>query len=135
MDEIFEAVKALALTFAAPFTSIEHGALPTENSLAMYPGPGYSPKVFLDRARISDVFFVLNGKHANAKTLVAAMGAIHRGLSIYDGYPLRGNYWQVLNVETSTPPNLLERESSGARASLYGSMLKVTIYLDGGIPK
>lgn len=135
MDELFEQLRSLALSFAAPYTSIEHGAMPSDASLSMYFGAGYTSTMFFDRGAVQEIFVALNGKHPEAKTLVRAMDNIHNGLRLATAYP-SGAGWKILLVETNVPPHYLGRENSmnkgGARQWLYGSILKIKIQLNGG---
>jgi hypothetical protein len=129
-DEVFQAVRTLALAYAAPYTAIDHGAMPQENGLAMYPGPGYVAERHFDRGGVYDVSVVLNGKHSNLGTLLPSMSNVHRSLSTLTAYP-EGAGWKILSIETSTPPNYLDRETSGSKQWLYGSILAVKFYVKG----
>lgn len=129
-DQVFAAVKTLAVAHATPFTEIKNGAMPSENGLAMYPGPGYDVTRFMDRGAVYEVPMVLNGKHSNLQTLTAAMSAIHTALSQLPEYP-KTDDWQILSIESSTPPNYLDRETSGTKQWLYGSILTVNFLIKG----
>lgn len=129
-DQILSNVKELATSYASPFTTIEHGALPPENGLALYPGPGIPPERHFDRGAVYEESFVLNGKHSDLETLLTALSSIHCGLSTIEDYP-KTDDWQILNIETATPPNYLDREVSGTKQWLYGSILAVKFYIKG----
>lgn len=129
-DELLQAVMTLVTSHASPYTTIDHGAMPEENGLAMYPGPGFSEQTHMDKGGIQIVYIVLNGKHSNLETLLASLSKTHRELSLLEVYPSGGD-WEILNIETSTPPNYLGREDSGTRQWLYGSILRVTYYSKG----
>lgn len=129
-DQVFAKVKELAESYAAPYTSIANGAMPTENGLAMYPGPGFPTESYLDRGAEYSASIVLNGKHSNLKTLLTALSSIHTGLTRMTDYP-KTDDWQILSIETSTSPNYIGREESGSRQWLYGSILTVRFYIKG----
>jgi hypothetical protein len=127
-DEVLQAVRALAEEHASPYTAIDHGAMPAENGLAMYPGPGYLAERHFDRGGIYTVNVVLNGKHSNLGVMLPAMSNIHMRLTMLREYP-SGEDWKILSIETATPPNLLGKEDSGQW--LYGSILSVQFYVKG----
>lgn len=129
-DKILQAVRAAAIPYASPFTTIEHGSLPADAGLAIYPGPGYSPTSYFDRGGTYRLIYALNGKHDNLGTLLPVMSSIHRGLTTTATYP-SGDGWRILLIETATPPNYLDREESEPRYWLYGSLLRVTCYFEG----
>ncbi len=129
-DQVFAAVKQLAVTHAAPYTEIANGSMPTENGLAIYPGPGAPADSFFDRGATYQISVVLNGKHSNLQTLTAALSAIHTGLTQTREYP-KTDDWQILSIETATPPNYVGREESDTRQWLYGSILSVRFHIKG----
>jgi hypothetical protein len=124
--EIIQAVKTLATTYAAPYTKIELGAMPTENGLAMYLGAGAPDWDYLDRGSVNSISVVLNGKHSNQQTVVTALSAIHTALTRLKEYPA-GAGWKILNIKTIAAPNYIDYESQW----LYGSILDVQFYLEG----
>jgi hypothetical protein len=128
--EILQAVKELATAHTSPYTSIDHGALPQKDGLAMYLGPGHDNERHLDRGGIYTVPIVLNGKNKSLPTLVNAMSNIHKELSQAKTYPKTDN-WQILSIETGAPPHYLDREQSDTRQWLYGSILNVKFYVKG----
>jgi len=129
-SEIFSAVKVLATSYAAPYTEIDNGSMPAENGLAMYPGPGLSKQRHFDKGGIYEIVIALNGKHQDLGILLRVLSNIHREISLRTEYP-SGTDWEILNIETATPPNYLEREASGTRQWLYGSLLRVTFLAKG----
>ena len=130
IDQILTAVKALATLHAAPFTSIEHGATPAGEGIAIYPGPGFPTDVHFDRGTTYSVPFVLNGKHDDLGVLLPAMSNIHKALSQMTEYP-KTDDWQILSIESATPPNYVSREVSEPQSWLYGSILSVRFYIKG----
>lgn len=128
--EVLQGVRGLATTFAAPYTFIDHGAMPADNSLAMFPGPGMTSETHLDKGIVYDLLFALNGKHESLNVLVSALSNIHTGLAQLKVY-LIGSNWQILDIETATLPNYLDREHSGTRQWLYGSLIRVKVYVKG----
>jgi len=128
--EILQAIRTLAIGHAAPYTTIDHGAMPAENGLAIYLGPGVTGQRHMDKGGIRDITIALNGKHGNLGTVLSALSNIHRALEMMRDYP-SGEAWQILNIETATPPNYLDREQSGTRQWLCGSILAVKIYVKG----
>jgi len=128
--EIIQDIRNQAQSFAAPYTTVEHGAMPVENGLAMFMGPGYNTQMHFDKGGEYDIYVVFNGKHSNLQTLVTSMSAVHIGLTQARIYS-EGTQWSILNIETLVPPNYLDREESGTRQWLYGSMFRVKIYIKG----
>ena len=129
LDEILESVIALALPYASPYTAITSGALPETNGLTMYIGPGNPTTEYFSRGKDSRIVIVLNGKHSNQKTVLAAMANIHKGLSSRKSYA-SGAGWEITNISTSTFPNYIEREAS-SKQWLYGSILALDFYMRG----
>ena len=129
IDQILQAVKGLAEDYAAPFTEIDNGATPAGAGLAIYPGPGTQTDSHFDRGASYSVPFVLNGKHGDLGTLLPAMSTIHAGLSRLKEYP-KTDDWQILSIESATPPNYLGREESSSMW-MYGSILSVRFYTKG----
>lgn len=128
--EIFQAVKRLALEHAAPYTAISTGAMPEENGLAMYLGPGAPLERHLDRGGTYDVTIALNGKNSDQQAVVTALSGIHFALSQMRNYP-QTDRWQIASIETQAAPNYLDREDSNTRQWLYGSSLRVYFYVKG----
>lgn len=128
-DEIFLAVKALALANASPYAAIAHGSLPSADSLAMYAGPGSEDEAYLDRGGTYSFDAVLNGKHANRQTVATVLSNIHKALTQLKTYPT-GTGWEITNIRTMTAPNFIEQEAS-TKQWLYGSILEVEFYLKG----
>lgn len=129
-DQILQAVRVLAIAHAAPFQTIEHGAMPQNNGLSMYLGPGTVEQRHMDKGGIQQITVALNGKHQQLDVVLGAMSNIHTGLMATRDYP-GGAGWRILNIETSTPPNYLDREDSGTRQWLYGSLLVAKVYFGG----
>lgn len=127
MDEILEAVKNMALSAAAPYTKIDIGSMPAENGLTMYIGSGAPRQRFLDRAGLHEISVVLNGKHSTQQIVLGALSNIHEDLTRATVYPA-GAGWEITDIETSSAPNYIEREESGSKQWLYGSILRVTYY-------
>lgn len=128
--EILQAVRTLAISLATPYTTIEHGAMPPNNGLAMYLGPGTIDQRHLDKGGLQSLTVALNGKHEQLSTVLGALSNIHAGLMLMQNYP-SGDDWQITDIEMATPPNYLDREQSGTRQWLYGSLLRVTFYAKG----
>lgn len=127
-DQILAAVKTLA--DSQTNMAISHGAVPQNNGLAMYPGPGYTEERYLDRGGIYEIPIVLNGKHNSLQTLLSALSNIHWKLTTKKEYP-KADDWQILSIETSTAPNYIDRENSDPKQWLYGSILSVKFYCKG----
>lgn len=128
--DILQAVRTLAIQHAAPYTTIEHGAMPSANGLALYLGPGTIDQRYMDKGGLQSLTVALNGKHEQLSTVLGALSEIHTGLMLMQSYP-SGDDWQITDIETATPPNYLDREQSGTRQWLYGSLLRVTFYAKG----
>ena len=128
--QILQAVKTLAVSYATPYTAIDHGAMPEKNGLAIYPGPGYETERYFDRGGLYEMSIVLNGKHSNLQTLLTALSNIHQKLTLKTEYPESAD-WQILDIRTSSSPNYLDREQSDTRQWLYGSILAVKFYVKG----
>jgi len=127
-DEIFQAVRTLAISHASPYTTIDPGPLPTGNGLAIYPGPGYNQEKYFDRGGTYRVSIVLNGKDDDLGDVLPALSTIHKNLSRSKTYPTDTG-WEIINIETGTAPHYIDREESGAW--LCGSILTVEFYVKG----
>ena len=129
LDVILEAVKTLAVPYAAPYTSIDLGSLPADDGVSLYIGSGSVPEEFMDRGKNYSISVVCNGKHTNQKTVLAALSNIHKGLTQKKVYT-SGVGWEITNIDSYVLPNYVEREISSGQW-LYGSILKVSFYLKG----
>ncbi len=127
-DKIIQAVKTLATSYAAPYTSIDLGAMPEDNGLAMYLGPGAPDEEYLNRSSLNSIDVVLNGKHSNQQTVLQALSNIHKALTQLKSYS-SGEGWKITNIRTTTAPNYIGQEDSGQW--LYGSILEVQFYMKG----
>ena len=127
--EILQAVKALALGPASPYTEIELGSMPPSDGLAMYLGPGASDGSYLNRSGTYNINIGLNGKHANQGTVVTALSNIHMSMSRLAAYP-SGAQWHIFDIRTVSAPAYIEQEES-SRQWLYGSILGIRFYVKG----
>lgn len=128
-DKIIQAVKTLATSYAAPYTSIDLGGLPENDGLALYLGPSSPDEEYLDRGSLNGIDVVLNGKHANQQKVLSALSNIHKSLTQLKTYP-SGEGWEITNIRTTTAPNFIEQEASSGQW-LYGSILEVQFYMKG----
>ncbi|MDL2257586.1 hypothetical protein LJC42_00305 [Eubacteriales bacterium OttesenSCG-928-K08] len=130
LDAVFQAVRDMAIAFCTPYKTIDSGAMPKDNGLAMFLGPGAPTDTYLDRATTDSITIALNGKHSKQQVVLAALSNIHHALSVLDAYP-EGDGWKILEIETSARPSYVDREDSGSKQWIYGSLLNVTVYFKG----
>lgn len=128
--EILQAVRALAIQYATPYTTIDHGSMPMGDGLAMYLGAGGDRIRYRDKGKAMELTYALNGKHTNLQTLLSALSNIHTELELRTEYP-QGATWAITNIRTSAPPVYLDREQSDGNRWLYGSMLSVYVKVRG----
>lgn len=103
--------------------------MPETNGIAIQIGAGSPVELFQDKGNITDVSVIVNAKHIAQNTALSALSDIHLALTRMTIYPSTADY-QILNIETSTIPNYIERVSTGEW--LYGSILRVKLYIKGG---
>lgn len=128
--EVLMAVIDAAIPFATPYTQILHGSMPESNGLAAYISSGAPYQRHMDKGGIYDLSITLNGKHEQVKVLVSALSKIHTELVRMEEYP-HGEGWQILDIESATPPTYTTRETSDKKQWLYASVLRVRFYMKG----
>lgn len=129
MSAYQEAIGALAdlVQSCQPvYGSITIGAMPAEDSLVIAPSAGGVENVGLDLAGDLNLDFVCNAKHREQKSVLAALGEIHRLLPRAVPFPT-GDGWQILSISTSSAPTFIEFDGD---QYLYGSGLEVHIYIE-----
>lgn len=129
VNEVFDSVRALARAVPGVYADISVGALPAGNGISMTVATGAPETVFLDRASEQRISVVLNGKHADQRTVSDVLGDIHAALTRRAAYP-SGNLWQITAVETVSLPGYIGREDDGQW--LYGSSLRIKFYFKKG---
>jgi len=100
------------------YSKVMIGSMPADNGIAMYLSPGAPDIIDLKKNTINEISLVVNAKHENQLICLQALSDIHYYLTVSQNYP--GN---ILDIETSTSPNYLDREENGQW--LYGSILNV----------
>lgn len=136
-DEVFQATKTLAASFAQPeFPKIYHGAMPMDSSLSMALGPG-SPDSggrTLGGGGLYQCSIVFNGKHETAEILAPTMTRVHRKLEMLldpDDLPHDPNgQWSIYKIETSSSPQYSRKEVS-TEQWVYVSALRVYFTVKG----
>lgn len=127
--ELLDSVISLIDTNLSLYATVTVGSLPVSNGISAYLGPGAPTESHLDRGSINEIYVVVNAKHADQNTALDALSDIHTYLTRLKTYP-GGTNWQMLNIETGTAPNYIGTEDNGSQY-LYGSILKVKIYIGG----
>lgn len=127
--DILQSVRALAAQYAAPFDTIEHGALPIGDGISIAPASGAEESRHFDQGGFYTTTYVLNGKHDDLGALLGAMSSIHANITTLTDYP-RTDEWEITGITTVGAPAYLEREDS-TRKWLYGSSFQVSFYKKG----
>ena len=123
IDQAVEAVAGL-INGLSLFSSIYRGALGTGNGLCCEVGPTRPEAVFLDKNKYIPVDLTINGKHDNLLTLTEAMNKIHESLTMLKTYP-SGASWEIVDITTSTEPQIIDREDSGQYLMASSLFVKV----------
>lgn len=126
-DEIIQAVIGMAETAAG--VPVLLGSMPPDNGIAMIGSGGSSP-IFLDMGSCEDLTLVCNGKNGDQETVVRQLDAIHRSLTRRFDFP-HSDAWQIYAIETIASPRLIGREENERAQWVYGSSLRVKIYVKG----
>ena len=127
IDQAVEAVAGL-INGLSLFSSIYRGALGTGNGLCCEVGPTRPEAVFLDKNKYIPVDFTINGKHDNLLTLTEAMNKIHESLTMLKTYP-SGASWEIVDITTSTEPQVIGREDSNQYIMVSSLFVKVATNL------
>ena len=123
IDQAVEAVAGL-INGLSLFSSIYRGALGTGNGLCCEVGPTRPETVYLDKNKYIPVDLTINGKHDNLLTLTEALNAIHQALTMRTSYP-SGATWEIVDITTSTEPQIIDREDSGQYLMASSLFVKV----------
>ena len=123
IDQAVEAVAGL-INGLSLFSSIYRGALGTGNGLCCEVGPTRPETVYLDKNKYIPVDLTINGKHDNLLTLTEAMNKIHESLTMLKTYP-SGASWEIVDITTSTEPQIIDREDSGQYLMASSLFVKV----------
>jgi hypothetical protein len=127
IDQAVEAVAGL-INGLSLFSSIYRGALGTGNGLCCEVGPTRPEAVFLDKNKYIPVDLTINGKHDNLLTLTEAMNKIHESLTMLKTYP-SGASWEIVDIATSTEPQVIGREDSNQYIMASSLFVKVATNL------
>ena len=127
IDQAVEAVAGL-INGLSLFSSIYRGALGTGNGLCCEVGPTRPESVFLDKNKYIPVDLTINGKHDNLLTLTEAMNKIHESLTMLKTYP-SGASWEIVDITTSTEPQVIGREDSNQYIMASSLFVKVATNL------
>lgn len=127
INSVVEAVIGL-MNATHPFAPVTRGALPTDAGLTCEVGPSVPEAVFLDKNSYIPLDVVLNGKHANLRTLSDCMNAIHSALTRATSYPV-GTGWEIVDITNYTLPQIIGREDNNDW--LMASSLSVKFYWRG----
>lgn len=127
IDQAVEAVAGL-INGLSLFSSIYRGALGTGNGLCCEVGPTRPEAVYLDKNKYIPVDLTINGKHDNLLTLTEAMNKIHESLTMLKTYP-SGASWEIVDITTSTEPQIIGREDSNQYIMASSLFVKVATNL------
>ena len=111
-----------------PFATVTRGALPTGPGITCEPDPSWPAELHMDKNSTVSLGLVINGKHANLKTLSDAMNKIHSVLTRATSYP-SGDDWQIVDITNMTLPQRIGREENNEW--LMASSLSVEFYQKG----
>lgn len=127
LNQAVEAVAGL-INGLGLFADIYRGALGTGNGLCCEIGPTTPEAVFLDKNKYIPVDLTINGKHDNLLTLTEAMNKIHESLTMLKTYP-SGASWEIVDITTSTEPQVIGREDSNQYIMASSLFVKVATNL------
>lgn len=125
-QDAFDALLEMIRNAQTVYTSVEVGALPPEDSMAVAISTGDDVNTDLALHGDLDLDLVLNAKNKYQRSVIAALTDVHYTLPRMVDLP-RGDGWQILAVETSTYPAFIEHDGD---QFLYGSGLRVLLYLE-----
>ena len=123
---INQAVEAVAWLINALglFASIYRGPLGTADGLCFEVGPTRPEAVYMDKNKYIPIDFTINGKHENLLTLTEAINIIHQSLTMRTSYP-SGSSWKIVDITTSTEPQIIGREDSNQHIMASSLLVKV----------
>lgn len=130
LNKATEAVAGL-INGLSLFATMTRGALGTGNYIAFEIGPTAPDTVFLNKGKYIPIDFTINGKHINLLTLSDAMNRIHEYLTMLREYPA-GNGWEIVDITTTTEPQIIAREDNNAW--VMASALAVKVYMHAPEP-
>lgn len=130
LNQATEAVAGL-INGLSLFATMTRGALGTGNYIAFEIGPTAPDTVFLNKGQYIPIDFTINVKHINLLTLSDAMNRIHEYLTMLREYPA-GNGWEIVDITTTTEPQIIAREDNNAW--VMASALAVKVYMHAPEP-
>lgn len=119
---VMDMVDALGL-----YANIYRGALGTGNGICCEIGPTTPEIVFLNKHRYIPVDLTINGKHEELDVLSEAMNKIHDELPAKTSYT-SGNGWQIVDITTSSFPQVIAREDEGPWIMASSLTVKVATF-------
>ena len=126
LQDAFEALCELAVSFQDVYTSYSIGSMPAPDSLVLQISAGAEENVGLDLCGDLNLDVVVNAKHRLQREAFDALADIHHFLPRIKNLPL-GNGWQILSISTSSTPTFIENDGN---QFLYGSGLEVHLYIE-----
>lgn len=129
VNEAIEGVMDL-INAGHPFADIRRGALGTDPGIVCEVGPSSPDEVYLDKNQYIPVDLTINAKHPNLYTATEAMNSIHHMLTMLTAYPA-GDTWQIVDITTTTLPQVIGREDNGDW--LLASSLAVKVYTNSTV--
>ena len=127
LNDVVEAVIGLA-NATNPFATVKRGALPSGPGITCEVSPSTPDELYMDKNTDVSLELVINGKHANLKTLSDALNNIHATLTRAHSYP-SGVSWQIRDILNYTLPRIIGREDNNDW--IMASSLNIKFYWRG----
>ena len=113
---------------AQAMATVRRGALATGAGITCEIGPSVPDTHFMNKDIVVPVDLTFNGKSDNLKTVLQAMDDIHYNLTRRTVYPA-GVGWEIVDIATSTEPQVIGREDSNQYIMASSLFVKVATNL------
>lgn len=127
VDDVIEAVIGL-MNATSPFAEVTRGALPSGPGITCEADPSTTEELYMDKNSTVNLGLVINGKHANLKTLSNALNNIHAALTRAATYPSDTN-WEIIDILNYTLPRIIGREDNNDW--IMASSISIKFYFRG----
>ena len=127
VDDVIEAVIGL-MNATQPFATVTRGALPSGPGITCEVDPSTTDELHMDKNSTVNLGLVINGKHANLKTLSNALNNIHAALTRATTYPSDTN-WEIIDILNYTLPRIIGREDNNDW--IMASSINIKFYFRG----
>ena len=129
VDDVIEAVIGL-MNATSPFAEVTRGALPSGPGITCEVDPSTTDELHMDKNSTVNLGLVINGKHANLKTLSNALNNIHAALTRATSYP-SDTSWQIIDILNYTLPRIIGREDNNDW--IMASSINIKFYFRGDL--